>query len=800
MQVLGRINYKKYITFLLALPLGGVGGGLLSSCSENDILGTEGNASKGDVINVGGIDMDDDMQVMTRAVKQDADKVDWLVAPLTQGLDITYGNFTVNAQNQEVKQNQDVAILKLLSTATTPATYEFKYRADRKATVGSTNEAIWYGNGSHFFEGVHVPERIRYNGASGSIEDVENNTSKAPGLTSDQHNDAAPVDDEAGLGNYTLLAHYLGMPANTRITATVSRIKLPFRHRLARVVAFVLIDPILNTHLKGYKKDAEGNLIGEEDPNTTSFRFNNVNVLQGVKDEVGADGHHTLTPQWKKARKVIPHFEGEKGSYSYKDNKSLADDFILYTKTDGNKETTDIYPTTVASGSIPSWESVHKASDHKGYTAVNYGKVPVYDIIVRPTYTDADHVMYDEDLGEKTKTEFARTVNSIDFEIELENGLNYEKNFEFDLDANYQTVVYLRISREQVDYDAAGSELWIESKNYDGWYGVDNENGNTLSKAGSSWQRAYRTKKLDGETAGTTSGVTDGDFYNNGENVGQYLNSTTKWTELLLQACKGGKHHGDYFILDQDITIDARIIPENFVFTGHLDAQDHTITLTGTSTDAYDVTTNYSDVSILWYKKTSADNYSQFQMPEQLYICEEVAQAKPIFRRGTSSSSSNTIPGGPGMMTPVTPTPTLAQVMTNDVTYYELVDGKYKEWNPRPWTFYTHRTSASALFCGLNGTYTTAQETAANPYAEGFKWEANVHKESNKSTVWVPTLGYRAEVLNAVISGGTLFPADAILTGADATVTGNVQNCFNVVAEGKRTAVTNTPNIPQYKQ
>lgn len=749
----------------------------VTSCSETDVIGTEYGVSKGDIINVSGIDIDDDMHITSRATKQDADKVDWLVAPLKAGLDITYGNFTVNTQNQEEKQNEDVAILKLTDQTTTPATYEFKYRADRSATVGSTNEAIWYGNGSHYFEGVHVPERIRYNGASGSIDDV-NTAAKAPGLTSDQHNANAPIDNEAGLGNYTLLAHYLGMPANTRITATVSRIKLPFRHRLARVVAFVLIDPILNTHLKGYNatvRDAEGNVTSQDDPNTTSFRFNNVQVLQGVKD-VESGGHHTLTPQWVKARKVIPHFEGEKGSYSYKDNTSLADDFILYTKTDGNKETKDLYPTS------SDWQKVHKAADHEGYTAVNYGKVPVYDIIVRPTYEDADHVMYDENLGGKTKTEFSKATNSIDFEIELENGLNYEKNFEFDLNANYQTVVYLRISREQVDYNDAGSELWIESKNNDGWYGVDNENGNTLSKAGSSWQRAYRTTTVS-ETAGTTSGVTDGDFYNNGENVGQYLGDADKWTKLLIQACEGGKHHGDYFILDQDITINAQDIPAGFVFTGHLDGQDHTITLTGTGQDTYDVTTNFSDITKLLYKKTASEtSYTQFQMPEHLYISKEVAQAKP-------HSRSAEIPVGPDMMKEVTVT--LAQVMANDVTYYVKENDKYIVWNPRTWTFYTHRISSSSIFCGLNGIYTTAQEKADNPYAPGFVWEANVHKESNKSTVWVPTLGYRAEVLNTVVKGGTLFSADA-------TITGNVQNCFNLTSEGKQ-AVTNTPNIPKYK-
>lgn len=747
----------------------------VSGCAESD-FGDLLGLSSDDVINIGGIETDD-MQVATRAVSQDADKVDWLVAPLKQGLDITYGNIIVNAQNREEHANEDVAILKLTDATTNPATYTFKYRADRSATVGTDNDAIWHNNGAHYFQGVHVPDRIRY---TSDINEVEAQ-SKAPGLVTDQHNAAAPIDNEAGLGNYTLLAHYLGMPANCRITATISRIKLPFRHRLARVVAFVLIDPELKTSLKGYTatvKDAEGNITSQDNPVTTSIRFNNVQVLQGVKDVVGTGDHHTLTPQWVRARKVIPHFEGERGSYSYKTNKSLADDFILYTKTDGNNEMTDVYPTSA------DWNSIHKATDHNGYKAVNYGKVPVYDIIVRPTYTDQDHVMYDEENYATKKAELANAKNSIDFEIALENGLNYEKTFDFDLDANYQTVVYLRISREQVDYDDAGSELWIESRNSDAWYGVDNENGNTLSKAGSSWQRAYRSKKLDGESAGTNSGVTDGDFYNSGENVGQYLNSTSKWTELLLQACEGGAHHGDYFILDHDITIDAKQIPAGFVFTGHLDAQDHTITLTGTGADTYETTTDYGLYPTEKLYNKEGGSYVEFRMPT-LYISEEVAQAKP--------SKTASIPAGDGMMREVSVT--LAQVMANDVTYYELSDGKYKVWNPRTWTFYTHRISAGSLFCGLNGTYTTRQETAANPYAEGFVWEANVHRETNKSTVWVPTMGYRAEVLNAIISGGTLFP----VTLPDASVSGNVQNCFNLDSESKKHAVTNTPNIPQYK-
>ena len=52
---------------------------------------------------------------------------------------------------------------------------------------------------------------------------------------------------------------------------------------------------------------------------------------------------------------------------------------------------------------------------------------------------------------------------------------------------------------------------------------------------------------------------------------------------MLHDAKAGGKYDGRYFILHSDIEIDVNLFPDNFVFTGHLDALDHTITLTGTS-------------------------------------------------------------------------------------------------------------------------------------------------------------------------------------------------------------------------
>ena len=154
---------------------------------------------------------------------------------------------------------------------------------------------------------------------------------------------------------------------------------------------------------------------------------------------------------------------------------------------------------------------------------------------------------------------------------------------------------------------------------------------------GSSWQRAYTT-------------------------------ADANWMDKFKEAYEGGKHHGDYFILSNDITIDTDKLPENFVFTGHLDGMDHTITLTG--------------------------------------------------KRGY-------------------------------------------------------------LFDGLNGKYTTAQEKDPNA-----TWQANVHKEGN---TWVPIPGFRAEVVNTKINGGSLFKA-----GAD--VTGYVNNCKDLTG----TVTYHPATIPTY--
>ena len=553
-----------YITLALSIML-------LAACDSQEALSSNDEQN---MIHVGGVNTDP--MVTTATVTRSAvaaETLDWLKEGLTQGMNMQY------YKEASAKQK---AILKLEADGT----YSMK---TPDGTV-----CKWLDNGKHAFEGVYVPSGLK----------AQNTTQ-----------------------NYDDLIHYTAIPPSTEIAATVGKITIPLQHRLARVLAYVLIDQSMNAKLKGY--DAS-NYNAEE----TKLRFCNVKTL----NYVDANG----LPVWKEERKAIPHYLGEYSVKLYKDKSS------------GKL----IFPTD------DDWQGAQEdytANGDKNYTCTDYGKVPCYDLIVRPTYTVAEegtNVMYDEAVPT------AEGKNNIDFELTLDNDLEYEKQFTFDLNANDETVVFLRVSPERIDYNSAGSRLWKESANHDNYYGVNNQNGNNLSKAGSSWQRAYTNSSLD-------TGVTDGHFYNadSEDEEAQYVDDS-KWIEMLLQAYKGGTHHGDYFILKKDITINTNDyeFPSDFTFTGHLDALDHTITITG---------------------------------------------------------------------------------------------------------------SRAYLFNGLNGTYKTKQEDDKNA-----TWEANVHLEGD---TWVPTTGWRAEVVNMTLSAGKMFKDGA-------TITGYVNNCKD--ADG---AVANhTPAIPTY--
>ncbi len=590
----------------------GLAGLLLGACKDSDAIlaGSDGDATAS-IIRVGGVSADYlvTSATVTRAggdvdeetVKRtDAENVSWLIAPLKDGLNITYGLSAAASESYHAQ-------LKLLfdgsnirystdgtgENATKYAEYSFN-KYDDNATL-TEKPAQWLGNGRHFFQGVYVPAEIK-TGTAGLPAD----------LTTDQHDDNASVVEATEttaakpLGNYTLLTRYLAMPSNFTLNATVARVKLPFRHRLARVLAYILIDPALGSDvtLEGYNyqpaKAAEGDKPATDevpdDPTTTKISFSNVRVLQSVT-ESGTGNIKTYTPQWTEARKAVPHFVGERGSYDDSNNTSYDDsDFIAYY----DEETgTFIYPTD------SEWKLIHKNAtftndattyDGKKYTRTKYGRVPVYDLIVRPTYSLLNNVMYDEDIydsngkvDERKRQTLNALTNQIDFELSLSNDLHYTKKFTFDLDANYQTVVYLHISRERVDYNSSGSALWTETRADDDYYGVNNQNGNNLSFAGSSWQRAYTNVETtsDEHPNPFDDKVTDGHFYtgDDEDEFAQYV-SDDKWIEMFIEAYEGGRHHGDYFILHKDISIPAAAFPAGFVFTGHLDGQDHTITIT----------------------------------------------------------------------------------------------------------------------------------------------------------------------------------------------------------------------------
>ncbi len=786
---------------------------VMSSCSDDILPNKLGiDYDKSLKINVGGVATDDiDVEALpTRAQgdetdevqREKAEKLDWLKGALRSGLDITYSNLANSVHNLE---NEEVAILKWTGERNEPkdiGIYTFKYKASVKSDV----DAVWYDNGEHYFEGQYVPKEIRSKNDEAIMTDA---------LTTDQHDasdytystDADGKETTKGtIGNYTLLSHYIGMPPNWTTSATIEQILLPFKHRLARVIAYVLIDDELHATLEGYKVDENNQPTQEEDPSNTNFRFCNVKVLDKVSeaDKVIHDANTTnLTPKWTEARKVVPHFMEEFNcSYNAKKELVAEDDdaknnFIAYTRIRDNKK---IYPrdgqlwidahnayreaAKLAEGSTaPVADNQISNAEKSGFTRQMYKRVPIYDIIVRPTYTANSMVMYDEEgyyNSDKTPndqiiTNLAKEKNSIEFEMTLSTGLVYKKKFEFDLNANQQTVVYLTIDREGIDYDDSASELWIANNTTDGYYGVDNALGHNMSIVGSSWQRAVRFGTA------PVNNVTDGNFYQDetaGDNSGQYFTSATKWTEEFAKAHADGERHGDYFILDNDIEIDATLLPKNFVFTGHLDGRGHTIKLINTTgQNSYKAAETSED---LYIKNGSV--YTQYTIPT-LYT--RVLKDKEGEEDDDEYEYS------------VIPEKSLTLDMLKNGEYFTGENGV--EFTC-PALYQISHTTSSNLFRGLNAIYTTAQED--NPSIS--TWEANVHKEKyNDSHYWVPVAGYRAELMNVKLEGGTFFPTDAIFTGAEltkdgATVSGYITNCWEIINETEKKEVSNIVPIPNF--
>lgn len=762
---------------------------VLSACTKRTPAEIEQNGA--DIINIGGIGLDDVSanvqggQPFTKTVSLDyvpAEEQSWLLDPLFDGLEVRYRLGTGAPTIARLRLHKD-SQGNIEREPNGLAKYTLKYLDED--FEAETTDARWKGNGEHLFQGVYVPENIRKKDGSDPA------VAKAENLTTDQ----------AG-ANYELLNHYLAMPANTKINATTGRVILPYGHRLCHVIAYVLIDPAMgdNVHLQGFQLDAQGN----DDPHSTLFRFGNVDVLDYVEQTGQHSANERLIPHWTTPRKVIPHFFGMRESRN-SHSEVVAETFIIYQDT---KTKTDIFPTQddLWTSAKEKWEAKYEeskaateqgkidyANKNSGYEKIDYGrKVPCYDIIVRPTYTSEDNIMYDEAAGAKWGRK-----NKIDFELTLDTGLSYSKTFEFLLDANYQTVVFLKINQVAVDYNEAGSEKWVYDWNYDGYYGVNNRNGNALSKTGSSWQRAYRI----GEKSKNWD-VTDGHKYDNNDGtapedrdtLSQYVNLDT-WMDIFKQACMledesnpgsytvPGKKTGDYFILDQDITIDLSKtetgeLPKPFIFTGHLDCQGHTITLknagkkifTPGKEEGFIETTDYTQKV---YEKVGTSgtksDYVEYKLPDEIY--EKVSDDPVTYEQIIGLTLQDFMED----------TGTTYYRKTGENTYEAIsrpAGGKLYMWYPGEFHF-----TPSYLFAGLNGIYNAPAGAPEGTY--------NIHTQGGVKVPYADNgpggtgTGWRAEILNARIVKGensdraTLFPDEVYVNGSYVVgdVSGYVYNC-----------------------
>ena len=741
---------------------------LLTACSE--ALPPEidpGEAQPGQAIQVGGVVMPGlSVQVETKAqTETPAEQVPWLKTPLSDGLDVFYG------LREKFHDKTENAKLRWEESEGTGGTGEYTFYK-----AGTETPAQWQGNGSHLFRGVYVPSAVRETAPENRL------------WVKDQS--PAATEENPTTTNYDHLNHYLAMRANLQIAATLGRIQLPYHHRLARVLTVVLIDPELSKEeghtvtLKGYKL-----IDGKDDPQSTSIRMDRVDVLDYVSSSPTSRAEGAVTmwhPRWTTARYVTPHFFGVVGSLD-KDFQKLHDDLLVFRDT----KTDDLYfPTT------DGWDAMRKTyldcytkykdtytvqaeleaqiKKETGLTCINYKQAPCYDLILRPTYTSEAMVMYDEaeniDQGD-TRKKLAANKNGITYVVELSNNLRYSERIDIDLDAGYQTVVYLRIDREQVDFNQTVAEEWRMVTEADGYYGVNNQHGDRLSIAGGSWQRAYRMGTL------ADAPITDGSEYNENGNPdhyqdqkpgethrdGQYL-SEDSWKEAFFEAKEDNKHHGDYFVLTQDITIDVSTIPADFVFTGHLDGRGHTITLTGTrpsdsgttgGTEEGGTTPGEGGSSSEAGGSSAGTGSTGGATPGEGNALNEEggssagtgtegAGTEGSGTTGGTESSGSTGSGSTGSTEGSGSTGGGSTGGSSGETGGGSEAGGTTPGTPTP-------EPVRYLFDGLNGTY------------EAPKGTANVHEEDGQL---VPLKGYRAELMNVTIKGGHLFsPAATTTTG-----------------------------------
>lgn len=129
----------------------------------------------------------------------------------------------------------------------------------------------------------------------------------------------------------------------------------------------------------------------------------------------------------------------------------------------------------------PVWDKIDELKPH------TLKADSVFDIIVRPTYSVAANVMYDDE-------KVTPSTSSCEIKVLLSSGLKYNKTVSYALNANQELNVYLNINAEGIDFNKSESQIWDEKTYHDSYYEFDTPN-HTLSESGSSWQRAFTYSK-----------------------------------------------------------------------------------------------------------------------------------------------------------------------------------------------------------------------------------------------------------------------------------------------------------------
>lgn len=248
-------NKRLYISvFSLCL----LGFGLLEACSSaTDSVSTDEN----NPIDIGN-------STISRSTSE-ATTVDWLKSILTTtGLNIKYG----------LRANTNT-----FSGTTVSATLKYDDTSKLYAFTNSGGKnAQWLSNGWHLFQGSYYPTSLL---TSNNFSASEQSTSSA----------------------YADLSHYIFIPSDTHIYATISKVTIPYVHRLSRVLLNVYIDSDVkngdNTAIiKGYNATDGGG-------SACMLRIKDVPTLSGVNS--------SGNPTWGNVSELIPHFLSGSNSLVY---------------------------------------------------------------------------------------------------------------------------------------------------------------------------------------------------------------------------------------------------------------------------------------------------------------------------------------------------------------------------------------------------------------------------------------------------------------------------------------------------